>query len=123
MKALQSDDLRVGMIVTMGKGRAYEERYGGGMFSESPATLISKQDRSYQGDILRIECVDLPYVVFRKLRDRFGFEERKYEGSSSCGGTSVNTSEGWQFALCSEEYARSLGYTGPMSIEQPEVAQ
>lgn len=102
MKALQPDDVCRGDIVTVLTGCKYEVESG--VFGIMTTTR-TVESQGYKGCLLRVEEIDLPFVVLSKI--------------SSCawetGPFSLDLRTGWVLAKPSEQYARALGYTGPMS--------
>ena len=65
---LEIDDLELGMFVTIHTGRMYEgERRETDDSSPFPKiTTITKEDRSYKGNVLEIVAINIPYIIVKK---------------------------------------------------------
>lgn len=60
-KALQVDDLEVGMTVTVFKGAVTEKRSGG--LSELVVGTITRENDYGKGSVLKIKAIDIPYII------------------------------------------------------------
>lgn len=72
MKVLPHDDLKAGLYVTVleWKPREVPDLRGGLGFGGLGVTYRTVQDNSWVGDVLRVEAVDLPFVVARAYYPR-----------------------------------------------------
>lgn len=111
--AIPPDDLSAGTYVTVLKGMMCDERVpvGTGIFGlpDYQRTGETFEDRSFQGDVLKIEAVDLPFLVVsfpaRKGTHRWQFDIRR----------------GWQFKRLSDEYvAARCPNHAEKAIEEPK---
>jgi len=57
LSALQMDDLRVGRCITVMRGRLAE------VSSDGQGNVRIKEDRSQNGNVLKIIAIDLPYIL------------------------------------------------------------
>lgn len=64
--ALRDEQIVVGQIVTVASPRKWERVIDGGFMGT--ATVVTQQDNSWVGDLLRIEAVSLPLLALRHLR-------------------------------------------------------
>lgn len=62
MAKLQIDDFKTGMIVTVFKGAKKAEQIGNILSLLGTQTIIRENDHC-KGDVLRIEAIDLPFIV------------------------------------------------------------
>ena len=65
-KIIQTDDLSVGMIVTVFKG-AVTYKQTGGLASLLVGTITEERDYG-KGSVLKIEAIDIPYIITSNLK-------------------------------------------------------
>ncbi len=106
MKALSVDDIRVGDIVTLVRGRPYTTTRNDVTDAGVVTVTATHEDRSWKGDVLEILAIDLPYIVADSVprKSRHGAPYKSMFQPNS-----FDTREGWTFARVSREYADALG--------------
>ena len=79
---LQVDDLEVGMFVTVHTGETRQRIIPNGPMSTE---IIIEEDKIFKGEVLKIICIDFPYIVVefiffgdrKKKRDRLDIRDVK----------------------------------------------
>jgi len=69
MKFTNYDDLKVGDFVTIFKGLSLTS--GGDNLFGNNTQVITKEDRSYKGDVLEVKVLECPYVVLKNHNNRY----------------------------------------------------
>lgn len=72
---LQADDIDVGMYITVTQGREYDASTSlfGGIFGvQTAAEPQVRHDCSYNGNVLRVKAISLPFIVVERLTGRHG---------------------------------------------------
>jgi len=112
---IKIEDLRVGDIITMMKGRPHDTILRDGMLAVA-TRVHTTEDTFGRGKILRVEGVDLPFVAVVEFNSYSkGFGDKYVHG--------LDTRDGWMFARISPEYAKAMGYDGPMTAADGTPAQ
>jgi hypothetical protein len=60
---MRGDDWKIGIYVTVIKGRKHEEAVGGGMFGGIPTGVVTHTETSGMYDLYRVVAVALPKVL------------------------------------------------------------
>lgn len=61
------EDLKVGMHVTITKHIRKKNKNQMNPLKETETKMV--KDKSYQGDVLKVECLEYPFVIFRNLTE------------------------------------------------------
>jgi len=105
-KPISPDDLVVGEVVTMWKGKT-NEFVVPDKDSSVGVSLTTKSDGSFTGRLLQITGVDLPFVAFTE----FNPFAKQFGGPSHV----VDVRQGWTFGRLSSEFCVAVGYEGAMT--------
>ena len=106
MTKLPQDDIEAGQHITV---------YTGRKMKVGPINhIIEIEDTAFKGSVLKVECVDLPYVVVKELASWDGQPPERNKISLD--------SRGMSFKRLSEEYVRSMTSKGHRSKwDEPNI--
>ncbi len=97
MTQLAPDDIQVGMYVTIFGGPAVNEPAQTGPLGNVTVEARTYEDKSYQGKVLRVKAIDLPFIVI----------EHSCESHVYASPTAVNFSK-FKFKKLSDEYVKAM---------------
>lgn len=94
---LQSDDFEVGMLITVVQSNIPKTEDNGFVFVK-----VQSNDTTYQGAVLEIKAIMLPYIVVKEKVSKHG--DDPYSNKAFSLDTRI-----YKFMKVTEEYANALG--------------
>ena len=95
---LVPDDFTVGDMITVLHGVTFDRVVSDG--DDITTTIVQRENTSYQGNVLRIEVINLPFIIVTRLAHRFGRESDRDSFSLDI--------RRFQFMRLSPEYVKTL---------------